>query len=116
MLLKRLEEAISDRDPILAVIKDAAVNNDGSVKMEFIAPSLAGQVEVVGLAQAMAGVHPESIGYIEAHGTGTPVRDPVEIAALTRCSAGRRKSEGPAPSVRSRRTWGTWNRPRASRG
>ena len=54
-----------------------------SVKMGFTAPSLAGQVEVVGLAQAMAGVHPESIGYIEAHGTGTPLGDPVEIAALT---------------------------------
>ena len=83
VLLKRLEEAIADRDTILAVIKDAAVNNDGAVKMGFTAPSLEGQVEVVGLAQAMAGVHPESIGYIEAHGTGTPLGDPVEIAALT---------------------------------
>ncbi len=83
VLLKRLEEAIADRDTILAVIKEAAVNNDGAVKMGFTAPSLEGQVEVVGLAQAMAGVHPESIGYIEAHGTGTPLGDPVEIAALT---------------------------------
>ena len=83
VLLKRLEEAIADRDTILATIKEAAVNNDGAVKMGFTAPSLEGQVEVVGLAQAMAGVHPESIGYIEAHGTGTPLGDPVEIAALT---------------------------------
>jgi myxalamid-type polyketide synthase MxaB len=83
VLLKRLEEAIADRDTILAVIKEAAVNNDGAVKMGFTAPSLEGQVEVVALAQAMAGVHPESIGYIEAHGTGTPLGDPVEIAALT---------------------------------
>jgi acyl transferase domain-containing protein len=83
VLLKRLEEAIADRDTILAVIKEAAVNNDGAVKMGYTAPSLEGQVEVVALAQAMAGVHPESIGYIEAHGSGTPLGDPVEIAALT---------------------------------
>jgi acyl transferase domain-containing protein len=83
VLLKRLEEAVTDRDTILAVIKEAAVNNDGAVKIGFTAPSLEGQVEVVALAQAMAGVHPESIGYIEAHGTGTPLGDPVEIAALT---------------------------------
>jgi acyl transferase domain-containing protein len=83
VLLKRLEEAIADRDTILAVIKEAAVNNDGAVKMGYTAPSLEGQVEVVALAQAMAGVHPESIGYIEAHGTGTPLGDPVEVAALT---------------------------------
>ncbi len=83
VLLKRLEEAVAERDTILAVIKEAAVNNDGAVKIGFTAPSLEGQVEVVTLAQATAGVHPESIGYIEAHGSGTPLGDPVEIAALT---------------------------------
>jgi acyl transferase domain-containing protein/acyl carrier protein len=83
VLLKRLEKAIADRDTILAVIKEAAVNNDGAVKMGYTAPSLEGQVEVVALAQALAGVHPESIGYIEGHGTGTALGDPVEIAALT---------------------------------
>jgi acyl transferase domain-containing protein len=83
VLLKRLDEAVAECDPILAVIKETAVNNDGAVKMGFTAPSLEGQVEVVALAQATAGVHPESIGYIEAHGTGTPLGDPVEIAALT---------------------------------
>jgi acyl transferase domain-containing protein len=83
VLLKRLEEAVAERDTILAVIKEAAVNNDGAVKIGFTAPSLEGQVEVVALAQATAGVHPESIGYIEAHGTGTSLGDPVEIAALT---------------------------------
>jgi myxalamid-type polyketide synthase MxaB len=84
VLLKRLDEAIADRDTILAVVKEAAVNNDGGVKLGFTAPSLEGQAEVVGLAQATAGVHPETIGYIEAHGTGTPLGDPVEIAALTK--------------------------------
>jgi acyl transferase domain-containing protein len=83
VLLKRLEEAIEDRDCILAVVKETAVNNDGAVKIGFTAPSLEGQAEVVGLAQATAGVHPETIDYIEAHGTGTPLGDPVEISALT---------------------------------
>src|SRR5262245_12564553 len=83
VVLKRLQEAIADRDAILAVVKEAAVNNDGSVKIGFTAPSLEGQAEVVGLAQATAGVHPDTIGYLEAHGTGTHLGDPVEIAALT---------------------------------
>jgi len=83
VVLKRLREAIADRDAILAVVKEAAVNNDGSVKIGFTAPSLEGQAEVVGLAQATAGVHPDTIGYVEAHGTGTHLGDPVEIAALT---------------------------------
>jgi acyl transferase domain-containing protein len=83
VLLKRLDEAVAERDPILAVIKETAVNNDGSVKIGFTAPSLQGQVEVVTLAQATADVHPESIGYIEAHGSSTTLGDSVEIAALT---------------------------------
>jgi acyl transferase domain-containing protein/thioesterase domain-containing protein len=83
VLLKRLDEAVAECDPILAVIKETAVNNDGAVKMGFTASSLEGQVEVVTLAQATAGVHPESIGYIEAHGSNTPLGDSVEIAALT---------------------------------
>jgi acyl transferase domain-containing protein len=83
VLLKRLEDAIADRDMILAVVKESAVNNDGAIKMGYTAPSLEGQAEVIGLAQAMAGIHPETIGYLEAHGTGTPLGDPVEIAALT---------------------------------
>jgi len=84
VLIKRLDEAIADRDPILAVVREVAVNNDGAVKIGFTAPSVDGQAEVVALAQATAQVHPESIGYIEAHGTGTPLGDPVEIAALTK--------------------------------
>ncbi|MEO7101054.1 MAG: amino acid adenylation domain-containing protein [Luteolibacter sp.] len=84
VLLKRLSEAVADRDPILAVIKGWAVNNDGSDKVGFAAPGINAQAEVITLAQASAGVHPSEISYIEAHGTGTPLGDPIEIAALTK--------------------------------
>jgi amino acid adenylation domain-containing protein len=84
VLLKRLSEAVADGDPILAVIKGWAVNNDGSDKIGFAAPGLNAQAEVITLAQASAGVTPEEISYIEAHGTGTPLGDPIEIAALTK--------------------------------
>jgi amino acid adenylation domain-containing protein len=84
VLLKRLSEAIADRDPILAVIKGWAVNNDGSDKIGFAAPGLNAQAEVIALAQASAGVSPSEISYIEAHGTGTPLGDPIEVAALTK--------------------------------
>src|SRR5688572_10243765 len=83
VVLKRLEDAISDGDRIYAVIKGAAVNNDGSLKVGYTAPSIDGQAEVVALTQAIAGVNPETITYIEAHGTGTPMGDPIEIASLT---------------------------------
>jgi len=84
VLLKRLSEAIADRDPILAVIKGWAVNNDGSDKIGFAAPGLNAQAEVIAMAQASAGVHPADISYVEAHGTGTPLGDPIEVAALTK--------------------------------
>ncbi len=94
VVLKRLEEAIADRDSILAVVLDSAVNNDGAMKVGYTAPSLEGQAEVVALAQAMAGVHPETIGYLEAHGTGTPLGDPVEVAALTQVFRARTEKRG----------------------
>ena len=84
ILLKRLSEAIADRDPILGVIKGWAVNNDGSDKIGFAAPGLTAQAEVITLAHASAGVSPSEISYIEAHGTGTPLGDPIEVAALTK--------------------------------
>ena len=84
ILMKRLSEAIADRDPILAVIKGWAVNNDGSDKIGFAAPGLNAQADVIAMAQASAGVHPSEISYIEAHGTGTPLGDPIEVAALTK--------------------------------
>lgn len=84
VLLKRLSEAIADGDPILAVIKGWAVNNDGSDKIGFAAPGLNAQADVIAMAQAAAGVHPDEISYVEAHGTGTPLGDPIEVAALTK--------------------------------
>jgi acyl transferase domain-containing protein len=84
VVLKRLEDAIRDRDSIHAVILGAAVNNDGAGKMGYTSPSVEGQAEVIADALQMAGVHPESIGYVEAHGTATKVGDPIEIAALER--------------------------------
>jgi acyl transferase domain-containing protein len=83
VVLKRLSEALEDGDHVHAVIRGSAINNDGSLKVGYTAPSVDGQAEVIALAQAVARVGPESIGYVEAHGTGTPLGDPVEIAALT---------------------------------
>ena len=83
VVLKRLEEAIADRDYIYALIKGSAVNNDGSLKVGYTAPSVSGQAEVIAEAMAIAGVKPETISYVEAHGTATPLGDPIEIAALT---------------------------------
>jgi acyl transferase domain-containing protein/acyl carrier protein len=84
VVLKRLEDAIADGDYIHAVIKGSAINNDGSAKVGYTAPSVVGQVRVIARALAMAEVNPETIRYIEAHGTGTALGDPIEIAALTR--------------------------------
>ncbi|MEH2382476.1 MAG: SDR family NAD(P)-dependent oxidoreductase [Nostoc sp.] len=83
VVLKRLEDAIADGDCIHAVIKGSSVNNDGSLKVGYTAPSVDGQREVILEALALAGVEPETITYVEAHGTGTPLGDPIEIKALT---------------------------------
>ncbi|MFW9261377.1 SDR family NAD(P)-dependent oxidoreductase [Nostoc sp. CALU 546] len=83
VVLKRLEDAIADGDLIYAVIKGSAVNNDGSLKVGYTAPSVDGQREVILEALALAGVEPETIAYIETHGTGTALGDPIEIKALT---------------------------------
>lgn len=83
VVLKRLEEAIADGDTIHAVIKGSAVNNDGSLKVGYTAPSVEGQTEVILEAIALADVSPESISYVETHGTGTALGDPIEIAALS---------------------------------
>jgi len=82
VLLKRMEDALRDGDQIYAVIRGCALNNDGSSKVGFTAPSVEGQSRVIAMAQESAGVSPETIGYIEAHGTGTPLGDPIELAAL----------------------------------
>jgi amino acid adenylation domain-containing protein len=84
VLLKRLEDALKDKDCIHAVIRGSAVNNDGSHKVGYTTPSIDGQAKVIREAIAVAGVPAESISYIEAHGTGTPLGDPVEIEALNK--------------------------------
>ena len=82
--LKRLSDAVAAGDHICAVIKGCAINNDGSLKIGYTAPSVEGQAEVIAMAQANSGIEPETISYIETHGTGTPLGDPIEIAGLTR--------------------------------
>jgi amino acid adenylation domain-containing protein len=84
VLLKRLDRAIADRDNIHAVILGAGVTNDGAAKVGYAAPSVDGQAEAIARAHAAAGIPPETISYVECHGTGTPLGDPIEIAALTR--------------------------------
>jgi amino acid adenylation domain-containing protein len=84
VLLKRLEDAIADRDRIYAVIRSSAVNNDGSDKVGFTAPSINGQAEVIAAAHAIAEIDARSIGYVECHGTGTPLGDPIEFAGLVK--------------------------------
>ncbi len=82
--LKRRADAERDGDFIWAVIKGSAVNNDGGTKVGYAAPSLTGQADVVEEALAIAGVEPQSVGYVEAHGSGTRLGDAVEVAALRR--------------------------------
>lgn len=84
VVLKRLSEALADNDTVYAVIKGSGINNDGSVKMGFTAPSVEGQAEAISLAHGLSDVTADSITYVEAHGTGTKLGDPVEVAALTK--------------------------------
>nr|MDP9121178.1 polyketide synthase [Acidobacteriota bacterium] len=92
--LKRLADALTGRDRIRAVVKGSAVNNDGSGKIGFTAPSVSGQAAVIAEAQSAAGVDPESISYVEAHGSGTPLGDSVEIRALTQAFQSRTARRG----------------------
>src|SRR5256714_3551812 len=84
LVLKRLTDALSDGDTIHAVIKGSAVNNDGSEKAGYTAPSVNSQADVVVEALANSGAEADSISYLEAHGSGTPVGDPIEIMALAK--------------------------------
>ena len=84
VVLKRLADALRDRDTINAVIAGAAINNDGANKVGYTAPSVEGQAEVISMALGLADIDPDTIGYVEAHGTGTRLGDPIEVAALTR--------------------------------
>jgi len=88
VVLKRLDEAIRDGDNVRAIIRGFGVNNDGSTKVSYMAPSVDGQAEAVATAQALAGIDVSTIRYIEAHGTGTSLGDPIEVAALTKAFRG----------------------------
>ncbi|MGW2415552.1 beta-ketoacyl synthase N-terminal-like domain-containing protein [Streptomyces tubercidicus] len=95
IVLKRLSEAIADGDHIHAVLRGSAVNNDGRDRAGFTAPGVRGQVEVIRAAQRAADVTPSSITYLEAHGTGTRVGDPIEVAGLNHAFADGEPREQP---------------------
>jgi acyl transferase domain-containing protein/thioesterase domain-containing protein len=84
VVLKRLPDALAGGDCIRAVIRSSAVNNDGAAKIGYTAPSVDGQATVISEAQALAGVTADEITYVETHGTGTSLGDPIEVAALTK--------------------------------
>jgi acyl transferase domain-containing protein len=94
VLLKRLEQALADGDHIYAVIKGSALNNDGAAKVGYTAPSIEGQARVIAMGMASAGVSPETINYVEVHGTATPLGDPIELAALTQAFRARTRKKG----------------------
>jgi amino acid adenylation domain-containing protein len=94
VVLKRLSDAERDGDRVYAVILGGAVNNDGADKASFMAPSVAGQAEAITRAHADARVDPATIAYVEAHGTATPLGDPVEVAALTQAFHARTSATG----------------------
>ncbi len=116
VLLKRLAEAIEDGDEIHAVIKGFGRNNDGSAKVGFTAPSVDGQTEAIVTAQGQAGFEPETISYIEAHGTATPLGDPIEITALTQAFRMGTEARNFCASGRSRATSATQTPRQARRG
>jgi amino acid adenylation domain-containing protein len=83
VVLKRLSDALADGDVIHAVVRGVGVNNDGAAKMSFAAPGVEGQATAIALAHANAGIDPRTLRYVEAHGTATPLGDPIEVEALT---------------------------------
>ena len=111
VVLRRLDDAIADHDTIYAVILGSAVNNDGQRKVGYLAPSVAGQAEAIAEALGVAGVNAETITYVETHGTGTAVGDPLEIKGLTQAFRGDTAHGLFAQSARSRPTWATLIQP-----
>lgn len=93
--LRRLEDAIRDRDHVYAVIKGTAINNDGSGKVGYLAPSVDGQAAAIAEAISVADVDSTSIQYVECHGTGTAMGDPIEVAALTQAFGRAARASGP---------------------
>src|SRR5207247_10199758 len=103
VVLKRLSRAQADGDTIYAVIRSSATNNDGSSKVGYTAPSVEGQAAVITAAHRKAGISAESVTYVEAHGTATPLGDPIEIAALTQ--AFRRSTQKRSEERRVGKEW-----------
>ena len=94
VVLRRLDDALADRDTIHAVILGSAINNDGARKVGYLAPSVDGQSEVINEALGVAGVAASEISYVETHGTGTKVGDPIEIKALTQAFRAEHSGQG----------------------
>lgn len=101
VVLKLLDDAVNDNDNIMAVVRGSAVNNDGGDKANFSAPSINGQKEVIKIAIANAEIDPQTITYIEAHGTGTKLGDPAEVEALTQAFNTKKKQYCAIGSVKS---------------
>jgi acyl transferase domain-containing protein/NAD(P)-dependent dehydrogenase (short-subunit alcohol dehydrogenase family)/aryl carrier-like protein len=101
VVLKHLKGALKDNDHIYALVKGSAINNDGIRKPGYTAPSVEGQAEVIRMAQRLARVKPETINFIETHGTGTTLGDPVEIEALTLAFRSDKKGFCPIGSVKT---------------
>ncbi|MEH0019726.1 MAG: amino acid adenylation domain-containing protein [Desulfobacter sp.] len=101
VVLKRYDEAVKDRDTMYAVIRGTAVNNDGSLKVGYTAPSIEKQAEVIQQALAVSRVTPEDVSYIEAHGTGTKMGDPIEFEALKTAFANRKGEKCPIGAVKA---------------
>ncbi|MDT3400290.1 thioester reductase domain-containing protein [Streptomyces sp. B1866] len=107
LVLRRLSEALADRDRVYAVIRGSAVGNDGSaLKAGYAAPGVDGQARVIAAALALAGVDPATVGYLEAHGTATQVGDPIEVTAAARAFEALRGAAGRAPGGAPGRTDG----------
>ena len=114
VVLKRLTDALADGDQIHAVMRGTAINNDGAQKGGYTAPERRRAVQGDRRGDGHRQVSPETIGYVEAHGTATSIGDPIEIEALTRAFRGGTGSAGSARSAPSRRTSDTWTARRES--
>jgi phthiocerol/phenolphthiocerol synthesis type-I polyketide synthase E len=101
VVLKRLKDAIEDKDHIYAIIKGSAINNDGNKKVGYTAPSIEGQVACIKTAQKFSRVNPETISYVEAHGTGTDLGDSIEVEALNSAFNNNKNFSCPIGSVKT---------------
>ncbi len=101
VLLKSLQKAIEDGDSVYAVIKGTAINNDGAMKVGYTTPSVEGQASVIQEALAVSEINSETISYVEAHGTATPLGDPIEVAALTQAFNSSKRSYCAIGSVKT---------------